>query len=394
MQKKVMAVAVAGALAAPALAHAQAATVQIYGTLILNWNYVDSGPAAGRHTRTDMLNAHDTNIGFKGEERLGGGLSAWFQCESTMDVTGESSNAGFCGRNSAVGLKGNFGNIFVGIWDTPMKLVAAPARPFSTSGVHGMGSLLWNEAGSNVGNSTGGVGGNATSFTRRQNNLVSYHSPVWNGFQVLGAFSTADEATGPGVPAALSKPRLWSLGASYSSGPIYLAAGYERHKNYNPANQGGYTGANDTGWHILGSYTFAGRYKVSAYYVDLEYKNLNGAGANIEVKNWAIYGDLALGGPHWLRLGYTRAGDVKGTPSGTGLVVNSLIGPTAAGVTDSGARLWSIQYAYALSKRTEINVGYANLDNDSRSRHRLQTAGPRNPGQDQDAFQIGVRHRF
>src|SRR5450830_572776 len=118
MKKKLIAVAVAGALGVPGVALAQASTVQIYGTLILNYNYLDSG--AGK-PNVDMFNAHDTNIGFKGEEALGGGTSAWFQCESTMDVSNTTGTGaiGLCGRNSAFGMKGAFGNVYAGIWDTP-----------------------------------------------------------------------------------------------------------------------------------------------------------------------------------------------------------------------------------------------------------------------------------
>ena len=134
MKKKLMAIAVAGALGVPGVALAQASTVQIYGTLILNYNYLDSG--AGK-PNVDMFNAHDANIGFKGEEALGGGTSAWFQCESTMDVSGQSvqhTAAQLCGRNSAFGMKGGFGNVYAGIWDTPMKQTMGNFRPFSTSG--------------------------------------------------------------------------------------------------------------------------------------------------------------------------------------------------------------------------------------------------------------------
>jgi len=43
MNKKLMAVAVAGALAAPALAFAQASTVQIYGKLTYEYGIADQG---------------------------------------------------------------------------------------------------------------------------------------------------------------------------------------------------------------------------------------------------------------------------------------------------------------------------------------------------------------
>ena len=47
MQKKLIAVAMAGAFGAPALALAQTSTVQIYGTVNMEYGYVDAGNARG-----------------------------------------------------------------------------------------------------------------------------------------------------------------------------------------------------------------------------------------------------------------------------------------------------------------------------------------------------------
>src|SRR5262245_56582950 len=99
MRKKLLAVAVAGAFAAPAAALAQSSTVQIYGTIVVNYNILDQGDGL---KKTDMLNAHDANIGFRGEEKLGGGLSAWFQCESSFSLDSGGGD-GLCARNSALG---------------------------------------------------------------------------------------------------------------------------------------------------------------------------------------------------------------------------------------------------------------------------------------------------
>ena len=94
MKRKLLSVAVASAFLAPAAALAQSSTVQVYGTVLINYNLVDYGK--GR-VNNDMFNSHDANLGFKGEEQLGGGLSAWFQCESTLDTTGVTLG-GWCGR--------------------------------------------------------------------------------------------------------------------------------------------------------------------------------------------------------------------------------------------------------------------------------------------------------
>jgi predicted porin len=416
MQKKMMAVAIAGALAAPAAALAQTSTVNIYGTIVTNYNYVNLGDGT---IKSDYLNAHDSNFGIRGEEKLGGGLSAWFQCETSFDPT--VGGDGVCARNSAIGFKGAFGNFFVGNWDTPMKLSHGPARIWSTSGAYGIGSLMWNESGSNVGNGNGnaaaiaGVGANGqvvpfpnangASFTRRQAQSLNWHSPSWSGFQVMFAFSAAAEAIEGGGGRTLltsatmnAKPRLWSIGGSYRNGPLYIGAGYERHKDYNPGATTTYTGGRDRAWLIAASYTFAKSVKLSGIYTKLDYDT--GPGQTLDVDGFSILVDWAISGPHGLRAGYTRADDATGTPGSPN--VGSLAAPTAAGRTDSGAALWAIQYYHMLSKRTEVNFGYARLDNDARSRHRLQTLGGRNTCQgapaecdrDQSAWVLGVRHRF
>ena len=94
MNKKLLAVAVAGALGSPAVVLAQTSTVQIYGTMYVEYSFADQGsgpgPAFLERTEVDFLQTPGSNIGFKGEEKLGGGLSAWFQCESTADPRGQS----------------------------------------------------------------------------------------------------------------------------------------------------------------------------------------------------------------------------------------------------------------------------------------------------------------
>ncbi len=87
MQKKLLAVAVAGALAAPAFALAQNATVNVHGRLYAEYSKVNQGnnAAAAALVDVDHLQNPGSSIGFRGEEKLAGGMSAWFQCESTMD---------------------------------------------------------------------------------------------------------------------------------------------------------------------------------------------------------------------------------------------------------------------------------------------------------------------
>jgi len=395
MKRKLLSVAVASAFLAPAAALAQSSTVQVYGTVLVNYNLVDYGN--GR-VNNDMLNSHDANLGFKGEEQLGGGLSAWFQCESTLDVTGVTLG-GWCGRNSAFGLKGNFGNVFAGIWDMPMKTAMANFRPFSTSGAFGMSSVLWNTSGSDVGNGPAGVpAANVTSFTRRQTNLLTYATPNWAGFQGSVAFSTPNEATAQVNATTAKKARLWGIGGTYTNGPFMVGAGYERHTNYNPGLTATYTGGDDNSWDVGIAYTFAGVFKLSAIYTDTKYNNIT-PGTSLSDRSWGVYGDWAIAGPHRLRAEWNRQQSTSGNFGGAvvaGACTNAAVGQWTAncGQGGTGANLYGLQYAYAFSKRTELNFGYARLNNDANSAQALVTLGKGTAGQNQSAWVFGAKHTF
>ena len=119
MQKKLLAVAVAGALALPVIAAAQS-SVTISGRLTWEYGHGDQGDNRDSVDYADAPGG--SNIRFAGQEALGGGLTAWFQCETSADTRG-IDQVGLCSRNSAVGLRGGFGNVYFGVWDTPFKRV-------------------------------------------------------------------------------------------------------------------------------------------------------------------------------------------------------------------------------------------------------------------------------
>jgi predicted porin len=228
MQKKLIAVAVAGALGAPALALAQASTVQLYGKATFEYGLAHQG---GGRPNTDILQTPGgSNVGVKGEEKLGGGLSAWFQCESSADVRGVGQD-GFCTRNSALGFKGGWGNLHIGRWDTPFKrAITVGMIGAGDTGLLGAAFLM---AGNSTG--TGALGGQGASQTlgrniwkRRESGLIYYESPSFSGFNVLAAYSPAN-ATAVTNATTAAKPRVESIGAIYANGPLALSLGYEKH---------------------------------------------------------------------------------------------------------------------------------------------------------------------
>jgi predicted porin len=401
MQKKLMAVALAGAFGAPTLALAQTSTVQIFGTMYMEYSFgVHQGASPGTATvagpdltNTDFLQTPGSEIGFKGEEKLGGGMSAWFQCASTADPRGQSQN-GWCSRNSAVGLKGGFGNVFVGNWDTPFK------RTISPTAVGGNDTGIWGTAFLLTGNSTTTtVGGNRTVWKRRQNNLISYDSPDFAGFQVMAAFTTSQPSTGTLDTASNNKPRLWSLGAQYSAGPLYVSAGYEQHREFGGASAAMPGSTHDNGWHVGAAYTW-GPVRFGGLYTEQKFDTNFG---DVKAKAWHAGIDWTIVGPHGLRVGYTNARDMKGSTNAALIGANGsfIAGPASGSAyrpapgSDTGAQLWQIRYVYNFSKRTEFNAGYVHLGNDSRAAYSLGglDTAHRN-GEDQHAFAVSIRHTF
>jgi predicted porin len=386
MQKKLMVVAVAGAFGAPALAFAQASTVQIYGTVYMEYSYAKQGasPAGIGRPRVDFLQTPGSAIGFRGEEKLGGGLSAWFQCESTADYRGMSGE-GFCRRNSAIGLRGGHGNLFIGNWDTPFKRAIAPPTVGSNdTGIWGSSFLL--------------KGGSTTTqpgvpiplrglFSRRQTSSVNYDTPNFGGFQASAAYSTTQGSVGVLDTTPANKPRIWSLSAQYSAGPLFVSAGYERH---NDAASIAGVGLDDKAWFVGAAYTF-GPVRFGGVYTRQKF-DWGPAFSDSEARAYHLGLDWRLAGPHGVRAAYTRAQDMKGTPGAPTIGGSSSTRPSPGGNT--GAELWQIRYVYTFSKRTEFNAGYVKLDNEGGAFYNLGGLTAPAPGTNQSAWAISMRHRF
>ena len=212
MQKKLMTVAVAGALGAigSSAAWAQASSVQIYGTIStsLEWAEATGGdrtPAGATPTvgGSSWRNAGNTvsgqqsagvangvgaaysatpinrdgrsrvassgsNFGIRGREDLGNGLYAGFQAEAAIQLGGNNAQNSGTGainvtwRNTGLWIGSNrFGEIGWGNWDTPFNTnmglspAHAPYANASTTMVAGLLGTL----------SAGGAGGTISGYT-------------------------------------------------------------------------------------------------------------------------------------------------------------------------------------------------------------------------------------
>jgi len=406
MNKKVMAMAVAGALVAPAVALAQ---VQIGGSLTVFYYMQDPGnKSVGKSG--DILEASEPELYVRAEEKLGGGTSVWFQCTSSLDafITGSANAEGWCARNSGVGFRGGFGNFFVGNWDQPQKLIFNRGRGWfgGTNAFTGGSAVLLNGGSAsgtqNPSPTTTGVN-NPGTFFRRQASSVNYHSPNWGGFSFLAAFSAANESTG-NPDAGLLDPRMYSLGGQFATGPFYVGLGYEIHQDYNPAAQtigagaAQYGGGDDTTLTAVLGLRMGG-FDVRAMYSKSEYETTNST--DMDLDGFGVFADWNIAGPHTLRAQYVMVGDTSGSSA---VNVGSYKGPASAGcwsgtastascANATGADLMAIFYSYAISKRTEVSVGYSQLANDGKATFsKGKTAS--SAGGTQKATGLVLRHRF
>ncbi len=205
MNKKIVAIAIAAVLAAPmALQAAPTVYGKINYSVEKDNNMDEAGWSMGDST---------SNFGIKGSEDLGNGLSAVYKIEYSLTsaTQGTLGNNGLVkGRNTYVGLAGNFGTALLGRHDTPYKIAADSLDPFAnttadqdvnTGGAHGM----FNE--------------------RRLGSVIAYISPSMSGLTLAGAISLVE--TGAVDNDADELGNVYSLAAMYSNGPIYAGLGHE-----------------------------------------------------------------------------------------------------------------------------------------------------------------------
>ena len=401
MQKKLIAVAIAGALGTPAAVLAQTSTVNIYGNITFEYGIGDQG--SGKRDVDYADTPGGSAIGFRGEEKLGGGLSAWFQCESSADVRG-IDQTGFCTRNSAVGFRGAWGNVHFGRWDTPFKrALNVGTTGAEETGLMGMSFLPFGGSGGADATGTGPDSVNRQRWKRREVGLAYYETPVFSGFQGLFAFSPGNHAADgssarlalfpdPSLDASTnSKPRVWSFAGTYMAGPLGIGLAYEVHQNfgaYAPASC--CAGADDKAWGISAAYTFAGKVKVGATYLDARYET--SPIHDLKKKTWTLGVEWNVAGPHEIHAQYADASNSKGN-SPFGIGGNG--GAEASG-PGTGGDAFTIGYRYNFSKRTWIKIAYVRVDNDSNSNsYRIgNTASGLQNGDAVDSFAFRIGHRF
>jgi predicted porin len=361
MNKKLVAVAVAGLLAAPLAAQAQTANVTLYGRLnvdmevIINAKNDGTSPNPGQKENIYRVNSNSSRLGVRGSESLGGGLSAIFQIESSVAPTnGGGLGATLGSRETFAGLQGSWGTFKVGYFLGPYDDIAPiwGDVPTLITGILGT-SALWSNTGWGGNSQYGGA------FDDRLANSVRYDTPNIAGFTgsvQLGAGQTGGDAVNTPTTQNAQRRHAYALStnALYSNGPFQGGVAYEVHNNFReglPANPH----LQDQGITASANWNF-GVVKVAGVFERLVYDIATGGNLNRNVWGGSFTWNL---GPGQVYGTYVKA------QNGSGSAINgSQVGGVREG-PNTGAQQWEISYTYALSKRTLIYTGYNMIDNQS-----------------------------
>ncbi len=298
MKMKIAVAAIAAAFTSPVLAQFKPVPGfdwSVYGRVFLTAESVESkGGTAPLSSRT-RLSDNSSLLGVRAEKALAGDLTGWAQLETGFkadDTTGGTNS--FATRNSGVGLRGSFGNVFVGRWDTPFKVSQLLAvDPFGDLTIA----------------SPSGITMRQLAFDNRANNVLQYWTPTFSGFQARIAVTSnegkSDAAAVPGT-AAGADPRLYSGSLEWTSGPFYASYAYEKHKD-SIGNVVAAQGTDETANGISGKYTL-GWAQISGQFG--QYKRTGSDDQKSGMINF-----VGTFGPHQAIASYRKSKD--GGPSGT-----------------------------------------------------------------------------
>jgi predicted porin len=181
MNKKLIALAVAGALAAPVIASAQGTNVTIFGRVQQEYSGVDNGSSAYQGGLND--NARSSRWGLQISEDLGRGLKAIARLEQGINTGSGTSTTP---REQWVGLSSaQWGDVKFGRVQSPFKDFAGGMTidPFAYT------TLQANGAGATMTGSANGMGSGANGFV---NGAIRFDSIQTDGFSFAGLMMPGD----------------------------------------------------------------------------------------------------------------------------------------------------------------------------------------------------------
>jgi predicted porin len=357
MKKSLISIAILSAISSAAFAQSN---VTIYGTVDAGI-VSERGGIAGTATKLTSGAASASRIGFKGNEDLGGGLSAVFVLEAGVRVdTGALDNANnqLFQRQSYVGLVSKeAGTLLLGRQYTSYyETLRDVADPFG-AGYAGTSKNLFPVVGDQ----------------QRTNNTIKYITPTFNGFKGQVTYALGEQQGNA------TSGREYGASVNYSNGPLNASVAYNGRNNDTATVTTNGVGHNAL---LAVNYDFAVAKAFFAYGKD---KGMNSA----VLPNATAFSTAPVAAS-------TDSNDIlvgATVPVGqAGTVMASYIRKNDKDVANRDADQWAVGYSYALSKRTSTYVAYAKIKNKNGASYTVGNNSESGTGD--KAFNLGLKHSF
>ena len=195
---RVLLAMLAGSLSTSTIVSAEDSWVNVYGKIFLTLDKVDEDNGDDQWE----LNSNASRIGVKGKGAAGN-LEAFYQLEWEVDLTDNSGSSAdhLKARNQIVGLRGDFGEVFAGRHDTPMKKAQQKIDLFNDTAFD-IKSLLNGEV--------------------RASGIVQYSTPKVSGFKGMLAFVPGEETgVNDGIADGIS------TGFDFKAGDVAMTFAYD-----------------------------------------------------------------------------------------------------------------------------------------------------------------------
>lgn len=203
MKSSLVATAVMASLAVPAMA----ADVTVYGRAHLSLDSLDNGDESGTN-----VSSNSSRLGFRASTKIEDNLEAFVQIEQNVRFDEGSGN--FASRDTFVGIRGSFGQVRAGQFDTPLKAVRGKVDMFGDR-VGDIRNLTRT--------STSGGADIGNVFDERYKNGIHYRTPKL-GNVTLDLHYTPHNNTGATTD---NIRESYSIAASYEVKGFYAGIAYE-----------------------------------------------------------------------------------------------------------------------------------------------------------------------
>lgn len=370
MNKKLLSLAVAAAIAAPTAVLADA---NFYGTAHVSIDYFDQyqNGTGTHHTgwtlskgRNGRGNERASRLGVKGFEDFGSGLKAIYQIEFGIPMANEEDydlDNGEQGtikmRNSYVGVQGSAGTLLIGRHDTPLKSSTSKLDLFDDRMADYQGTLGFNDV--------------------RADNIITYISDI-GGVKLATAFVPGGASTIDSNNGNLSSDGLtqaFSLAATYESGPWYGSAAYQLTTSELSASSVAPKKSAKVTRFGLGIRDLNGLYLSGIYE---KQKNFDFLKDN-DVELWQVQAGYEFGNSMLKGMYGQKDPDMTDFQSVTA-------GNLTLGTDTQTTTSWAIGIDHSFTKRTKAYALYTDVDVDN-------TSTTKNLG-DWNGFSLGMIHDF